>query len=160
MEDNILKIKDRLLGDVLDNFFICENCHIVDTDSRRTESGFKCPSCAEIDDRGMSYFSSQVTSLINLIQEFYHTHQEVLTDEGESHVPFWAGNIKLPVVIFFTTLRELLLNNLIDELLKAKNIDGDICERLLSDSPTHKQRLDKLFRTLTGETWNCFKMYR
>ena len=155
MIKDILKIKDRPLGEVIDNFFICEKCHIVDTDSRRTERGFKCPQCLEIDDRGMSYFSTQVTSLITLMQEFYHTQQIISDDKGEVHIPFWAGNIKLPVVIFFATLRELLLNNLIDELFRAKKIDGDICERLLSDSPTHRQRLDKLFRTLTGKKWKA-----
>jgi len=155
MNEDILKIKDRPLGEVLDNFFICENCHIVDNDFGRLEPGYKCPQCLKTDDRGMSYFSTQVTSLINLMQKFYHTQQVITNDEGEAHVPFWAGNVKLPVIIFFATLRELLLNNLIDELFKAKKIDGDICERLLLDSPTHKQRLDKLFKTLTGEKWKA-----
>lgn len=153
MKEDILKIKDRPLGEALDNFFICENCQIVDNDSGRLERGYKCPNCKETDDRGMSYFTTQVTSLINLMQEFYHTQQMKTDDEGKPHTPFWVGNIKLPVIIFFATLRELLLNNLIDELFKAKQINGDICERLLADSPTHSQRLGKLFRTLTGEKW-------
>lgn len=155
MKEDILKIKDRLLGEILDDFFICENCQIVDNDSGRLERGYKCPLCKETDDRCMSYFSTQVTSLINLMQEFYHTQQIITDDKGEAHAPFWAGNIKLPVIIFFATLRELLLNNLIDELFKAKKIDGGICERLLADSPTHTQRLDKLFRTLTGKKWKA-----
>jgi len=153
MRKDVLKIKDRPLGEVLDNFFICEHCNIVDKDSGRLERGNKCSNCKNTDDRGMSYFSTQVTSLINLMQAFYHNQQVVTDENGENHVPFWVGNVKLPVVIFFATLRELLLNNLIDELFKARNIDGDICERLLKDSPTHKQRLDNLFKTLTGEKW-------
>jgi hypothetical protein len=74
---------------------------------------------------------------------------------GENQELWWAGNVKLPVIIFFTTLRELLLNNLIDELFTARRIEADICERVLKDSPTHRQRMDKLFRTLTGEKWQA-----
>lgn len=155
MRKDVLKINDRPLGEMLDNFFICEHCMIVDKDSGRTEHGHKCSNCNNTDDRGLSYFSTQVTSLINLMQEFYHTQQVITDENGKGHVSFWAGHVKLPVIIFFATLRELLLNNLIDEIFKARSIDGDICDRLLKDSPTHKQRLDNLFRTLTGEKWKA-----
>ncbi len=150
---DVTKIKDRSLGEFLDDFYVCENCRIVDNDHGRLDVGYKCTSCGEPSHRGMSYFSTQVSSLITMMQEFYHTQQVITDDEGEPRNPWWAGNVKLPVIIFFTTLRELLLNNLIDELFKAIQIDPDICERLLADSPTHKQRLDKLFETLTGKKW-------
>jgi hypothetical protein len=159
MMEDLLKIKDRPLGEMLDNFYICESCSIVDNDSGRLERGHKCTHCSKIDDRGMSYFTTRVTSLINLMQEFYHTQQIILDDQGQPHTPSWAGNIKLPVIIFFSTLRELLLNNLIEELFKAKQVEAEICERLLFDNQTHRQRLDKLFRTLTGEKWkNALKL--
>lgn len=159
MMEEYFKIKDRPLGEMLDNFFICENCSMVDTDSGRLEHGHKCTHCSKTDDRGMSYFSTRVTSLINLMQEFFHTQQIITDDQGHAHTPIWAGNIKLPVIIFFSTLRELLLNNLIEELFKAKKLEADICERLLSDNQTHSKRLNKLFKTLTGEKWiNALKL--
>jgi len=152
---DIVKIKDRPLGGVLDDFYVCEKCRIVDNDHGRLDKGYKCTTCGQPSDAGMSYFSTQVSSLITLMQEFYHTQQVITDDVGTAQNLRWAGNVKLPVIIFFTTLRELLLNNLIDELFIARQIDPDICERLLADSPTHKQRLDKLFRSMTGEKWNA-----
>jgi hypothetical protein len=153
MKDDLSKIKDRALGEMLDVFYVCQKCRIVDSDNGRLEEGHKCAACGEPSTAGYSYYTTQAFSLITLMQEFYHTHQEIPDNLGEKQDQWWAGKIKLPVIIFFTTLRELLLNNLIEELFKARNIEADICERLLKDSPTHKQRLDKLFRTLAGEKW-------
>ena len=151
---DLTRIKDRPLGQLVDNFYICENCRVVDNDHQRVEVGHKCTSCKEPSKRGMSYFSTQVSSLITMMQEFYHTCQVITDEQNEPCNPWWVGNVKLPVIIFFTTLRELLLNNLIDELFNALQIHPNICERLLADSPTHKRRLDKLFKTLTGKKWN------
>jgi hypothetical protein len=155
MKTDLSKIKDRALGEMLDVFFVCQKCRIVDNDHGRVEGGHKCTTCNEPSSAGQSYYSAQVFSLITLMQEFYHTHQDIPDDLGEKQDQWWADKTKLPVIIFFTTLRELLLNNFIDELFRARNIGADICERLLKDSPTHKQRLGKLFRALTGEKWEA-----
>jgi hypothetical protein len=140
---------------MLNVFYVCQKCRVVDSDHGRLEEGYRCAACGDPSNAGWSYFSTQVFSLITLMQGFYHTRQDIPDEFGEKQDQWWAGRIKLPVIIFFTTLRELLLNNLIDELFTARKIESDICERLLKDSPTHKQRLDKLFQTLTGEKWEA-----
>jgi hypothetical protein len=152
MKEGILKIKDRPLSDVIDTFYICEKCNIVDEDSNRGEHGYLCTNCHKPDNRGMSYYSTQVGSLINLMQEFYHTHQIKTDDIAEARIPFWGINIKLPIIIFYTTLKELLLNNLIDEIFKARKLEIDICQRLLSDNPGYMMRRG-LFGSLAGEKW-------
>jgi hypothetical protein len=80
MKEDILKIKDRPLGDVLATFYVCENCRIVDNDHGRVEVGHKCGTCKAPSEAGMSYFSTQATSLITLMQEFYHTRQIIPDD--------------------------------------------------------------------------------
>lgn len=87
------------------------------------------------------------------MQEFYHSEQRITNEFGEVQDLKWIGNVKLAVIIFFATLREVLLNNLLQELFWAGGLPEDICERLLADSPTYKHRLDKLFKTLTGDKW-------
>jgi hypothetical protein len=155
MKTDLSKIKDRALGEMLNVFYVCQKCRMVDSDHGRLEEGHRCAACGEPSAAGYSYYTTQVFSLITLMQEFYHTHQDIPDDLGEKQNQWWAGKIKLPLIIFFSTLRELLLNNLIYELFTARNIEADICERLLKDSPTHKQRLDKLFKTLAGEKWEA-----
>ncbi len=61
--------------------------------------------------------------------------------------------LKYAVVIFFATLREVLLENLLYDLMIAQQLPGGVCKRLFADSPMHKQRMDKLFPTLAGVTW-------
>jgi hypothetical protein len=148
-------IRDRPLGEMMDRFYVCPRCRIVDSDHERLEEGHKCTTCGGLSSSGQSYFGTGVFSLITLMQEFYHTHQEIPDNLGDKQDQWWAEEIKLPIIIFFATLRELLLNNLIEELFKARNVQPDICERLLNDSPTHNQRLHKLFKTLTGRTWKA-----
>jgi len=155
MKDDLSKIKDRPLGAMLDIFYVCQKCRIVDRDSERCDVGHKCAKCGEPSSEGFSYFSTNVFSLITLMQEFYHTHQEIPDEMGDKQDQWWAGKIKLPVIIFFVTLRELLFNNLIEELFKASGIDADVCERLPKDSRTHKQRLKKLVRPFTRKRWKA-----
>jgi hypothetical protein len=64
-----------------------------------------------------------------------------------------TGNAKLAVVIFFTTLREVLLNQLLFDLMLVQKIPDKISGLLFSDNLAHKQRLDKLFPSLTGVKW-------
>jgi hypothetical protein len=156
---DVTDIKNQQLGLVLDNFYVCQNCHIVDNDHDRIEIGHTCSNCGKPSSGGRSYFGLKVDSLITLMQEFYHSKQLITNEFGEVQDLKWIGNVKLPVIIFFATLREVLLDNLLQELFLARGLPEDICDRLLADSPTYKQRLDKLFRALTGEKWkNALKI--
>ena len=150
---DVTDIKHKSLGLALDNFYVCQICHIVDNDHDRLEIGHPCSNCGKPSPAGQSYFGLQVYSLLTLKQEFYHSKQIITDETGEAQELEWIGNVKLPVIIFFTTFREVLLKKLLNELFLAMDLPKEINERLLPDSPTHKQRLDKLFKTLTGKKW-------
>ena len=153
---DVTDIKHQSLGLVLADFHICQHCHIIDRDNNRMMVGHPCSNCGTPSPAGRSYFNLSVHSLINLMQEFYHKDQSkqdaTPRDELFGKV-LTKKNSRLAVIIFFATLREVLLENLLYDLMIAQELPGNICKRLFSDSFTHKQRLDKLFPSLSGVTW-------
>ena len=149
---DVTDIKTQRLGLVLDNFCICQECHIVDTDHDRSEVGHPCSKCGEPSRAGRSYFSISVYSLINLMQEFYHAKYKI-TDEDSIYELQDADNAKLAVIIFFTTLREVLMNNFLRQMEIAFDLPESVSKRLFSDNRTYNKKMNKLFPSLTGMKW-------
>jgi hypothetical protein len=152
---DITEIKHQSLGSVLTDFHICQHCHIVDRDSDRIMVGHPCSNCGKPSPSGRGYFNLSVHSLINLMQEFFHKDQveEPSCSDAGLYEVSPKKNSRVAVVVFFVTLREVLLENLLYDLMIAQNLSGNVCKRLFADSPMHKQRLEKLFPSLTGVTW-------
>jgi len=152
---DITEIKDQSLGLILADFYICQDCHIVDRDSNRIKVGHPCSNCGKPSPSGRSYFRLSVHSLIDLMQEFFHKDQieQSQPTDGLSIRISGKKNTKIAVVIFFVTLREILLENLLHDLMIAQGLPDNVCKRLFADSPMHKQRMDKLFPALTGVKW-------
>jgi hypothetical protein len=148
----ITDIKSQPLGLVLDSFCICQSCHIVDTDIERVEVGHPCSTCGEPSPSGRSFFGLPVYSLINLMQVSYHS-ENVISQTGGLQDHYASEDTKLAVVIFFVALREVLMTSFLKNLMIARDIPEDICERLFEDNPTHTQRMNKLFHSLTGQKW-------
>lgn len=152
---DITEIKHQALGPILTNFHICQHCHTVDRDSDRIMVGHPCSNCGKPSPSGRGYFNLSVHSLINSMQELFHKDQP---EEPSCSEPGLYGisskkNSKVAVVVFFVTLREVLLENLLYDLMIAQDLPANVCKRLFADSPMHRQRLDKLFPSLAGVTW-------
>jgi hypothetical protein len=152
---DVTEIEHQSLGLVLADFHICQHCHIVDRDSDRIMVGHPCSNCGKPSPSGRGYFNLSVHTLIDLMQEFFHKDRP----EGP-HIPdpefqgvLSKKNSKVAVVVFFVTLREVLLENLLYDLMIAQELPGNVCKRLFADSPMHRQRLEKLFPSLVGVTW-------
>jgi hypothetical protein len=148
----IIDIKTQPLGLVLDSFCICQNCHIVDTDHERIKVNHPCSTCGEPSPGGRSFFGLPVYSLINLMQVSYHS-ENVISQTGGLHDHNSSEDTKLAVVIFFVALREVLTTRFLRNLMIARDIPEEISERLFEDNPTHTQRMNKLFHSLTGQRW-------
>ena len=91
---DVTEIRNQRLSTILTNFMICQSCRIVDNDRERMRVGYECPRCGIPRKPGMIYFPSNVQSMIDLMQEFYHQEQKqslastVATDKsGENHRP-------------------------------------------------------------------------
>jgi len=149
---DIIDIQDQPLSSVIDVFFICQFCKVVDRNNERMDVGYICPNCGNKSPGGQSYFHIAVASLIDLMQEAYHqvpmanTNNNINEKKGKN-------TYKLSVVIFFCTLGEVLLEHFLNELMTALNIPNTDQERLLVDNLFLTQRIQKLFPSLTGNKW-------
>ena len=147
---DILEIKNQHLSLLLSDHYVCEYCHFVDRDKGRSCSGHKCNVCGTPGERGKLYFPFNIHTLINLMQEAYHSTTAANTTNSyntgrDSH--------NISIILFFCTLRESLLYNLVHELCISQKITENIFDRLFSDNKFHKQKQDKLFPSLTNTKW-------
>lgn len=143
---DITKIKDQRLSTRIAAHCECAHCYIVDLDSNRDRVGYPCPHCGIAGDGGQTYFHLGILSMIDLMQEFYHTLPKM--SSAASVDPH-----KLATVVFFCSLAEALLENIIRERMCMQKIQVPVQERLLSDNLTSKQRTEKLFPVLFSDTW-------
>lgn len=97
------------------------------------------------------YFEISIRVLIDLMQEAYHSQPRRSTEEEEPS--YEAHNVS--VVLFFCTLREVLLNWLIQHLFWALKIPERVQERLLADSSTYRQKQNNLLPSLIGQKWRA-----
>ena len=150
---DITEIHNQRLSTILTDFMICESCGIVDRDRGRMIIGYQCPRCGIPGSIGRIYFPLPIQSLIDLMQEFYHSKLDAPLDSEASGVQR-PSNHQLAVVIFFCTLGEVLFEHFIREFMFKKELPRMIQDRLLNDNPFVKQRIKKLFPALTGAKWN------
>ena len=144
------KIKQSLSMTVA-NYVACKGCQIVDRDHDRARSGHICSTCGHVSEGAILYFHVNIHIPIDLIQESYHS---ISAKQNTEKLYEGEGPHDVSVVIFFCTLREALLDNLINNIMRVHNLPDGVTSRLLSDNKFHIQKQDKLFKSLTGEKWN------
>lgn len=126
-----------------DMFEVCDMCGVVDTDQERIRIGHPCSACGSPSAGGTCCYGLPVDTLLNLIEENCEEDPAVCS-QLSSH---------LSAVIFFCTLGEVLLEHFLTELMLAQAIPRSVMKRLLNDSLSAKQRVDKLFPALTASKW-------
>lgn len=146
---DILDIKGQRLSTILADHCECEHCHIVDRDRNRSKRGYPCPRCGAKGDGGEVYFHIGLRSSIDLMQELYHTPTRHADGSGLS-----VASHHLAVVVFFCTMVESLIENLLREIMLAQKVPLNLQERLLADNLHTKQRVSKLFPALVDDKWN------
>ena len=148
---DVIDIKTQSLSSLLSDHQVCEFCRVVDRDKERCRTGYRCPICSSESKGGVLYFEFTVGATIDLMQEAFHSELKQDPNEGKWDAGKDAHNIS--VVIFFCTLRELLLNNLIRELCGAQKIPKLIYERLISDNKFHIMKQNNLLPSLIDSKW-------
>jgi len=119
----------------------CRSCSYVTID---TAFGNGCPNCrAAQGTNELLHFSFDTYALLELLAD---SHLRRLTDNRHN-------TQLLATVIFFCSLTEVLLYHFLVNLMDQKRIDRNVQKRLLSDNLTIKQRVDRLFPTLTDQSW-------
>jgi len=150
---NVAEITDQRLSEVLADFRICPHCSLVDANPTRAQAGHKCNSCNKRADAGSPlYFTSNVLSLVDLMQELFH-----LKTDGALAIGGGDGGRRnghhLVLVILFCTLTEVLFQQFLEECMSRMGLQAKIQDRLLRDNLYMHQRMKRLFPTLTGDTW-------
>jgi hypothetical protein len=152
---SILEVKGQIYSSHLSDFQICNHCGIVDRERKRKMGGYICPICNKSDNYGHLYYHMGVHNLVDLIQEAYNYKQIISEDEDDETI--FKSDSKahyLSIVIFFITLRELLLQIFIDELIIIKNIPESIYNRLLADNRNYSQKQNKILPALLNLSWD------
>ncbi len=149
---DILEIRSQRLSTLQADFMICQSCGFVDRDDERITVGYKCAHCGSPGSGARVYFLNPVRSMIDLMQEFYHPGQSA-SAKAEAPAEQNESNHQLAVIIFFCTLGEVLLQHFLKKRMSKMGIPHEIQDRLLNDNLFVKQRIQKLFPTLTGVKW-------
>jgi hypothetical protein len=146
-------LKHGKLSSPAGQYQICRDCRVVDLSMSRIVKGAPCPACGSPSKGGLSFFNMSDLLLLDLIQEAYlaipRDDQNTLPYPSDAQRTYIAS-----VMIFFCTLKELLLVRFIYSLMDAKKIPDLVQSRLLDDNHTHSQRLIKLFPSLVGVRWD------
>jgi len=138
----ITEIKDQELSTLIANYLMCDNCKIVDRDQNRITVGYKCPNCKKDGEGGRMFFSYRFAGLVDTIQEFYHYKSNSINNNNEN-------THHLSVLIFFSTIGEVLFDEFLQELMMEMQIIPNLIEKLLFDNQSMYKKKD-LFKTLTN----------
>ena len=148
---NVPEIKQSL-STLTSNYLICENCKIVDKNFERIKKGSPCLICDSNSSGGVLYFKISIHILIDLIQEAYHSANLIT---GVEKLYKGESSHDISVIIFFCTLRESLLDNLIRELLNAQKNHSH------SHPPTsHLHHLPVFLRRLARHDFQRYREFR
>ncbi|MHB8771973.1 MAG: hypothetical protein ACYC7J_13330 [Syntrophales bacterium] len=145
------EIKNKSLWPDVAKYFICSHCRIVDSDIRRMERGHQCPTCRKTSDDGRFFFDLNILTLIDLIHEAFHTKSWKESEYDSKAI----GAASLSVLLFFCSLREVLLDNLIISLMAMHNLPSKVSDRLNEDNRTYSDKMTRLLPSLIGlKSWN------
>jgi hypothetical protein len=125
---------------------IGKDCGFVDRDWERMTRGHICSECRQPGDGGRLYFHVGIRILVDLIQQAYHA-------QSPAGAPNGPRGQDVGTIIYFCTLRETLLNQLLIEAMKAKGHSNARIERLLKDNKLANQRFGELFHEVIGKKW-------
>jgi len=144
---DVLKEK-RSLGPIFAGHNECRICHYAGFWTNSTMVGHPCPACHRPGEGGQSFFWDSARALTNVIQACYHRHLE---QQRPDH--FKQTNESIVSLVVFCALGEVLLERFLRNLMIALKIPPKVLDRLLEDNQIQKNRVEKLFPSLSGEKW-------
>jgi hypothetical protein len=145
-------------------FYRCRHCLFIDRDTRRFGVGFPCPNCG-VPGRGARLaYPMSILDLLDMMQAAYvlpsglQFEGQSLDPNGEDGVrPYEWGEAHgvVAVVLYFCTLREVLMTNLLDALCDAHQIPDQIADKLMKDHRLYMQKQGDLLPVLVGVKWKA-----
>ena len=142
----IYDYKNQKISRMVVSYFICDHCNYVESNLKLMEVGTLCKNCGHPSIGGKAFFKLQIYSLIDLIQEFYNLESN---DMLESSSLYDKGDKKkFAIVIFYTTIGEILLDQFLENLMDHKIVPVDLQDKLFSDYQSLPKKLE-LYKTFT-----------
>lgn len=133
-------------------YYQCEHCRVVDKEDYRLTVGAPCRVCQKPGEGPMPFFDVAIVSIIGLIQEAFCAIPEApknVWEYPEESERAHSG----ATIVFFCTLKELLLERFLDHYAYALKLPKGVIKRLQEDNDSHSRRLNNLFPSLIGLTW-------
>jgi hypothetical protein len=128
------------------DFMICERCGTVDRERSRMVANSLCPACHQPAGVARLYYPISVHILVDLVQQSYHSYAPVGPISGPQAPTVGA-------ILFFCTLREVLLNHFFLALLRAERVKAAVIDKLMDDNKLASQKFTGLFSAVVGKSW-------
>ncbi len=150
MNTTILDVNDQSWSTLLTDWQICHKCNYVFS-SIDTRVGQICEHCNQIRETNVIFYGLGVANIIDLMQEIYFLKAKPISEIDNS---FETNNHQLAIVIFYSTLVEVLLEKFLINMMNKMNLPSNVKERLLDDNQSFQQKITTLFKTITNYSWN------
>jgi hypothetical protein len=140
----LAEIDSQAASTLVCDFMICECCGTIDREHSRMIKDNICPVCHKPAGVARLYYPFNVHILVDLVQESYHSEAPLNPIYGP-HAP------NVGTILFFSSLREVLLNHFLLALLQAQRVPIPIIEKLLDDNRLASQKFTGLFSAAVGK---------
>jgi hypothetical protein len=144
------EVRGQPLSSVACDQISCKHCRWVSRSNKeeRFSKGQQCSECGNVNNTNLLFYPMNIWMLIDLIQDAYHSQPLI---ERRDYIQSRPHDVS--VVIYFCTLREVLLSNLINNLIATENVSDAVRDRMLSDNKFHRQKQNPLFHSRAGDNW-------
>ncbi len=126
-------------------WYKCEKCNYIHMGHDMLTPGYKCENCNTPSRGGTAFFNYNINILIDLMQDLYNAEQ--INDD------FSLEKKQISVIIFYTTIGEMLMDQLLSNLINKNCKNKNLQNKLINDSQSFNKKLE-LFKLLTVEKFD------
>lgn len=140
----LAEVEGQAASTIVCNYMVCRSCSFVEPADSLV--GRPCSACNRSGGVALLYFPINIRVLVDLVQEAFHSYSSTEAKSGPD-----ASSVG--VLLFFSTLRETLLDHFLLSMLRKKQVDQSLIERLFHDNKQANQKFNNLFPAVTGDKW-------
>ncbi len=133
--------------EIIQRYSVCRTCSIVDTDVKRIFVDNKCRICGAASEGGRMYFDMPVRIVGSLLDEAY----QLLNHDSNDKKTLRLHSVS--TVLYFNTLKETMMNRLIDRAFIANDIPNSFAQKMLADNKLYSQKQNSLLPAMLDKTW-------
>ena len=154
---NISEVQFQPWSTLVAGYFVCQNCDHVYRAPTLQAAGTPCEHCGTAIPAQRVHFGLHSGVLVDSIQDFYflrHAKPPPDPDGIVVHIHSNKTDTRIVIPLLFCTLWEALMTELCKNIMRAKQLEQSLNERLLQDYRSAREKRERLFPALTGEKWN------